>query len=470
MIGGADPPVRVGFVLHVMHVAGAEMLVAETIRRLGPRIEPVVFCLDAIGALGERLAARGRAGDRRSAGGPASISACRGAWRRKSARAALEVLHAHQYTPFFYGAHRRPAVRRPAARHLHRARPSLSRRRLGEAPAGQSSGLRSPGRSRQRRVRIQRAEPEREGRLRGRSRFEVIETASICRSTPSCRRASRCARRSGSIPSRRYVTTVARFHPGEGPSHAAAARSPRSRALARRGSAARRRRRASGRPRAADRRARARRRACGSWAFADDVADLLRASDVFALTSVSEAASITLLEAMACALAGRRDRRGRQPGNRPRRRGRPARAARRRHGDRRGAPADAGRRRAGADDGTVGCRARPSAVPARPTRSSGTTSSTRRRKPPPRGLRSDAHHAAADLRPHHHRRRDRSTRAQSPFYALLFYLWNAYFRPEEWTYGALIYSLNLSFIDRRLPRHADSRFDARAPSSTAGPA
>jgi glycosyltransferase involved in cell wall biosynthesis len=32
-----------------------------------------------------------------------------------------------------------------------------------------------------------------------------------------------------------------------------------------------------------------------------DVADLLRASDVFALTSVSEAASITLLEAMACA-------------------------------------------------------------------------------------------------------------------------------------------------------------------------
>ena len=34
----------------------------------------------------------------------------------------------------------------------------------------------------------------------------------------------------------------------------------------------------------------------------DDVADLLLASDIFALTSVSEAASITLLEAMACAL------------------------------------------------------------------------------------------------------------------------------------------------------------------------
>src|SRR5438477_3216337 len=33
----------------------------------------------------------------------------------------------------------------------------------------------------------------------------------------------------------------------------------------------------------------------------------------------------------------------------------------------------------------------------------------------------------------------------SPFYALLFYLWNAYFRPDDWTYGGFIQSLNLSF-------------------------
>src|SRR6187455_890671 len=50
-------PIRVGFVLHVMQVAGAEVLVDETIRRLGPRIDPVVFCLDAVGTLGERLLA-----------------------------------------------------------------------------------------------------------------------------------------------------------------------------------------------------------------------------------------------------------------------------------------------------------------------------------------------------------------------------------------------------------------------------
>src|SRR5678816_1917309 len=52
-------PVRVGFVLHVMQVAGAEVLVAETIRRLGPRIDPVILCLDAVGQLGERLQSEG---------------------------------------------------------------------------------------------------------------------------------------------------------------------------------------------------------------------------------------------------------------------------------------------------------------------------------------------------------------------------------------------------------------------------
>ena len=36
--------------------------------------------------------------------------------------------------------------------------------------------------------------------------------------------------------------------------------------------------------------------------------------------------------------------------------------------------------------------------------------------------------------------------AQSAFYALLFYLWNAYFRPDAWTYGGLIRSLNLSYL------------------------
>src|SRR5687768_11590878 len=35
---------------------------------------------------------------------------------------------------------------------------------------------------------------------------------------------------------------------------------------------------------------------------------------------------------------------------------------------------------------------------------------------------------------------------KGPFHALLFYLWNAYFRPESWVYGQSILALNLSFI------------------------
>src|SRR6266404_7765172 len=36
---------------------------------------------------------------------------------------------------------------------------------------------------------------------------------------------------------------------------------------------------------------------------------------------------------------------------------------------------------------------------------------------------------------------------QSPYYALLFYIWNAYFRPEVWVWdGSLVTSLNLSLI------------------------
>src|SRR5712692_7464708 len=36
--------------------------------------------------------------------------------------------------------------------------------------------------------------------------------------------------------------------------------------------------------------------------------------------------------------------------------------------------------------------------------------------------------------------------AQGPFYALLFYLWNAYFRPEQWVWDQTVASLSLSFI------------------------
>lgn len=46
---------RIGFCLHSMNVAGAEVLVTQIIERLADRMEPTVFCLDSVGKLGEEL-------------------------------------------------------------------------------------------------------------------------------------------------------------------------------------------------------------------------------------------------------------------------------------------------------------------------------------------------------------------------------------------------------------------------------
>jgi N-acetyl-alpha-D-glucosaminyl L-malate synthase BshA len=103
--------VRVGFVLHVMQVAGAEVLVAETIRRLRGQIDPVVFCLDGIGALGETMRAEGVevvSLDRRPGFDFKMLLRFAKALRTRR----LDVLHAHQYTPFFYGALAAAAARR----------------------------------------------------------------------------------------------------------------------------------------------------------------------------------------------------------------------------------------------------------------------------------------------------------------------------------------------------------------------
>ncbi len=86
-----------------MQVAGAEVLVAETMRRLGPRIDPVVLCLDQVGALGERMQREGF--DVIAFGRRPGIDLSL-VWRLAAVirRKRLDVVHAHQYTPFFYGA------------------------------------------------------------------------------------------------------------------------------------------------------------------------------------------------------------------------------------------------------------------------------------------------------------------------------------------------------------------------------
>ena len=291
-------PVRVGFVLHVMQVAGAEVLVAETIRRLGPRIAPVILCLDQVGQLGAEMQREGVEviAFGRQPGVDLSVS-------RRMARAirerALDVLHAHQYTPFFYGsiAARLSGVRPRVIFTEHgRHYPdvvSFKRRVVNrlvfdwladEVNAVCEFSARS--------VR------DKDGFRR--RPVEVIPNGIDLPRYTSMDRGS--ARRSlGLDARRRYITTVARFHPvkdhrmllrafaevakarpdtdlllvGDGPLRAeleqlAAALGVHDRVQ--------------------------------FMGVRHDVASILRASDVFALTSVSEAASITLLEAMASEL------------------------------------------------------------------------------------------------------------------------------------------------------------------------
>jgi L-malate glycosyltransferase len=295
-----SPPIRVGFVVHVMQVAGAEVLVAETVRRLRGSVEPTVFCLDAPGALGEQL--RGEGVEVVCLGRRPGRD-WRAAWRlaREARARRVEVLHAHQYTPFFYSALARvllgggvrllltehgrhyPDVVRPLRRAVNR----LVLDRLADAVnaccAFSAEGL----------ARV-------DGFAGG--RIEIIENGIDLSRYRQAGDRTALRRELGLDPDRRYVVTVARFHPVK--DHATLLRAFAAAAVSRpdvdlllAGDG----------PLRADLE-----RLAAELGIADrarflgvrsDVPELLEACDLFALTSVSEAASLTLLEAMASGLA-----------------------------------------------------------------------------------------------------------------------------------------------------------------------
>jgi len=86
-----------------MKVAGAEVLVERLIGDLSESIKPTIFCLDEIGEIGKRLQSQGvSVHDLNRTPGidwqlPSRLAA-------KVAVEHIDVLHAHQYTPFFYAA------------------------------------------------------------------------------------------------------------------------------------------------------------------------------------------------------------------------------------------------------------------------------------------------------------------------------------------------------------------------------
>ena len=110
---GRRPPV-ICQLLHTLQVGGAEVLAARLGRQLAGECRFVYVCLDEAGTMGEELREEGfvvevlgrRNGvDWRCARGLASILQ----------REQVDLVHAHQYTPFFYGLfgrlfHRKPAL------------------------------------------------------------------------------------------------------------------------------------------------------------------------------------------------------------------------------------------------------------------------------------------------------------------------------------------------------------------------
>jgi glycosyltransferase involved in cell wall biosynthesis len=282
-----------------MHVAGAEVLVAETVRRLQGQVVPTVLCLDRIGPLGERLRGEGVEVfclDRRSG------RDWRLAWRmaRILRDRGVEVIHAHQYTPFFYAA---------LARVLLRGGPRLILTEHGRHYPDTVSSVR---RSFNRLVLSRLASAVNaccafsaealshvDGFAPG--RVEVIDNGiESSRYQPADDKAA-LRQRLGLDPNRRYVVCVARFHPvkdhatllnafarvaasqpdvdllliGDGELRAELQSLSKSLGLSNR---------------------------ILFFGVRQDVPELLRAADVFALNSVSEAASLTLMEAMATGL------------------------------------------------------------------------------------------------------------------------------------------------------------------------
>ena len=283
--------------MHVMQVAGAEVLVKQITERLGDMIEPTVLCLDDVGQLGYEL---------RQAGVPVVVLDRKPGLDRQVAKRlaeevkqrGIEVLHAHQYTPFFYSALARLLHRCPArilftehGRHFPDVvswKRHWANRLVLQRFADVSTGCCDFSSEALRRV---------EGFPRAITLRNGVDLSGLpARGDRSEQQALR--QRLGLDPDRPYAACIARFHPIK--DHPTLIRAwakviesiPDARLLLV----------GDGQERQACEQL-SRQLGLGEsvefWGIRGDVADILRAVDVFTLTSISEAASLTLLEAMA---------------------------------------------------------------------------------------------------------------------------------------------------------------------------
>jgi L-malate glycosyltransferase len=103
-VSTATPPLpTVGHVLHRMDVAGAEVLAAGLCRKLNGLFRCVLLCLDDRGPLAEQLMREGVAVEHLHRRPGRDLALAR-RLRDACTRHRIDLLHAHQYTPFFYAA------------------------------------------------------------------------------------------------------------------------------------------------------------------------------------------------------------------------------------------------------------------------------------------------------------------------------------------------------------------------------
>jgi L-malate glycosyltransferase len=99
-------------VLHTLHLGGAEVLAARLARRLNPDYRFLFVCLDELGCLGQELREEGfsvQVLERRPGLDPKCARRLADVVRRER----VDLLQAHQYTPFFYCAASRLLGARP---------------------------------------------------------------------------------------------------------------------------------------------------------------------------------------------------------------------------------------------------------------------------------------------------------------------------------------------------------------------
>ena len=291
-------PLRVGFVLHVMQVAGAEVLTREMIRRLGSRIVPTILCLDAVGRIGEEMVRDGvnLVCFGRKPGRDWGVA------RRMAAAVRareLDIVHAHQYSPFFYAALAKVLYPRPKliltehGRHypdrVSPVRRAVNRLVLDHLADSVTACCKFSA------IGLSRTDG-----FAG-ARIEVIENGiEVDRYGPATDRPALRARL-GLDRDRKFIIHVARHHPVKDQAtllrgFAAALPDLPGVDLLMVGDGPLR---ADLESLTIDLRIPDRVKFLG---IRSDIPDLMRAADVFALTSVSEAASLTLLEAMASGL------------------------------------------------------------------------------------------------------------------------------------------------------------------------